>query len=115
MTDPADARLIYITAESPDEARAIGSALVEARLAACVNILGPVTSMYRWQGAVAETDETALIAKTRADLVEALTTFVRDMHSYTCPCIVALPIVGGNPDFLQWIATETSLDSLPGA
>lgn len=115
MTDTTDARLIYITTESPDEARAIGAALVEARLAACVNILGPVTSMYRWQGAVAEAEETALIAKTRADLVDALTSFVLEMHSYSCPCIVALPIVGGNPEFLQWIATETTLDSLPGA
>ena len=115
MTETADARLIYITTEGPEEARAIGSALIEARLAACVNILGPVTSMYRWQGAVAEAEETALIAKTRADLVDALTAFVIEMHSYTCPCIVALPITGGNPEFLQWIAAETTLEDLPGA
>lgn len=103
-------RLIYITAASADEARAIGRALVEERLAACANVLGPITSFYWWDGAVQEDGETALVAKTREDLVEALVERVKELHSYDCPCIVALPIEGGNPAFLDWIEAETRRD-----
>ena len=110
-----DIRLIYITTDGPDEARAIGRALVEARLAACVNIIDPMVSIYRWEGKVAEGRETVLIAKTRAALVGALTEKVRALHSYDCPCVVALPVDGGNPAFLAWIGAETTLDALPGA
>lgn len=107
MPDTPDTRLIYITAENTDEARAIGRALVDARLAACANVLGPMTSIYRWEGAVQEGEEAVLIAKTTAALVDALTAKVQELHSYDCPCIVALAVEGGNPDFLGWVATET--------
>jgi periplasmic divalent cation tolerance protein len=76
-------------------------------LAACANVLPGVTSVFRWQGEVQEDGETALILKTRSELVEPLTKRVKELHSYDCPCVVALPIAGGNPDFLQWIADET--------
>jgi periplasmic divalent cation tolerance protein len=108
MPDRSDARLIYITTDGTAEARMIGHALVESRLAACANILDPMTSVYWWDGAVREGQETVLIAKTTAALVEALTERVRDLHSYDCPCIVSVPIDGGNPVFLDWIAKETS-------
>ena len=104
---PVDIRLIYITTDGAEEARAIGRALVEARLAACANVLDPMTSIYRWEGAVQEGREAVLIAKTTAALVDAVTARVRELHSYECPCIVALPVDGGNPDFLDWIAAET--------
>lgn len=107
MTDASDVRLIYITTENAEEARSIGRALVEAGLAACANVLGPMTSIYRWEGAVQEGAETVLIAKTTVARVEALTAKVRALHSYDCPCIVALPVEGGNPAFLEWIAAET--------
>jgi len=107
MPDTPDTRLIYITTDGPDEARAIGRALVEARLAACANVLGPMTSIYRWEGAVQEGEEAVLIAKTTAALVDALTAKVRELHSYDCPCIVAVPVDGGNPAFLEWVAAET--------
>lgn len=107
MTDASETRLIYITTDGPDEARSIGRALVEARLAACANILDPMTSIFRWDGKVQEGRETVLIAKTTAALVDALTEKVRDLHSYDCPCVVALPVDGGNPGFLEWIAAET--------
>lgn len=107
MTDPSDIRLIYITTDGPEEARTIGRALVEARLAACANILDPMTSIFRWDGKVQEGQETVLIAKTTAALVDALTEKARALHSYDCPCIVALPVEGGNPEFLRWIAAET--------
>lgn len=104
-----DIRIVYITASCIDEARELGSALIEARLAACVNIFDPMTSMYWWQGEVAEARETVLIAKTRADLVDRLTALVQEVHSYSCPCVVALPVSGGNPAFLDWIVAETAI------
>ena len=99
--------MIYITTSSREEALRIGRTVVADRLAACANVLPGVTSVYRWQGEVQEDGETALILKTRSDLVERLTARVKELHSYDCPCVVALPIAGGNPDFLQWIAEET--------
>ncbi len=102
-----DARFVYITTGTADEARAIGRALVESRLAACVNILEGMCSLYWWEGKVAEGRETVLIAKTRRGLVEKLTARVKEMHSASCPCVVALPILAGNPEFLRWIETET--------
>jgi periplasmic divalent cation tolerance protein len=99
--------MIYITTSSTEEALRIGRDVVALRLAACANVLPGVTSVFRWQGEVQEDGETALILKTRSELVEPLTKRVKELHSYDCPCLVALPIAGGNPDFLQWIAEET--------
>lgn len=99
--------LIYITAADAREASALGRALVEARLAACANVLPAITPIYWWQGKVEEGSESALIAKTRDDLVERVVAFVKERHSYDCPCVVALPIVAGNPAFLDWIGSET--------
>ncbi len=100
-------KLIYITAGSVEEAKRIGRALVEERLAACANVLGAVTSFYWWQGALQEDGEAALIAKTRTDLVDRLVERVKALHSYDCPCVVAVPIEAGNPAFLDWIEAET--------
>jgi periplasmic divalent cation tolerance protein len=100
-------RLVYVTTSDREEARRIGRALVEARLAACVNILEGMNSLYWWEGALQEQTETVLIAKTRAELVEALSERVKSLHSDACPCVVALPIAGGNPAFLDWIVAET--------
>ncbi|CCQ73809.1 divalent-cation tolerance protein CutA [Magnetospira sp. QH-2] len=99
--------LIYITASSPDEALAIGETLVGERLAACVNILPGMISMYWWQGEVQQDEECVLIAKTRDTQVESLIARVKELHSYDCPCVVALPIEKGNPAFLQWIDEQT--------
>jgi periplasmic divalent cation tolerance protein len=108
MTDnPATHCLIYMTATDQHEARAMARTLVEARLAACVNIIGGMRSVYRWQGDIHEDDEIVVIAKTRRDLVAALTDKIRDMHSHDCPCVVSVPIEGGNPAFLDWIDTQT--------
>ncbi len=101
------ATMIYITASSPAEAAEIARKLVEERLAACANILGAIKSFYWWQGAVQEEGEVALILKTDSALVERLVKQVRALHSYTVPCVVALPIQAGNPDFLRWVAEET--------
>lgn len=99
---------IYMTAGSLEEAREIGRALVEERLAACVNLVEGMRSLYRWNGGVEEDEEVVMIAKSRSGLVDVLTDRVKALHSYDCPCVVALPIAGGNPEFLDWIGLETS-------
>ena len=99
--------LIYVTASSQEEATRIGRTLVEERLVACVNIIPGMTSMYWWEGAIQEDHETVLIAKTRAEHVPAIVDRVKSIHSYECPCVLALPIQGGNPGFLDWIHRET--------
>jgi periplasmic divalent cation tolerance protein len=101
------AALIYITAPSREEALRIGRVLVEERLAACANVHSPITSVYWWEGAVQEDGEVALVAKTRRDLVDRLAARARELHSYSCPCVVAVDIAGGNPAFLAWIDQET--------
>lgn len=102
-----DLRLIYITVAKIEEARHIGRALVEARLAACANIIPGIESIYHWQGDIVEDREIVLLVKTRADLVDAVIDKVKEMHSYTCPCVVALPILAGNPAYLEWLGQET--------
>jgi len=102
------ASLIYITCSDKSEAERIGQVLVESKLAACVNILDGMQSMFWWQGRAEKDQETVLLAKTRTALVSRLTDKVRSVHSYDCPCVVALPIIDGNPEFLQWIHEETA-------
>lgn len=98
----------YITAGSPEEARRIGRALVEERLAACANILDGMTSIYRWQGAVEEAAESVLIAKTQAVLFDRLAARVRELHSYDVPCVVELKVGRGNPAYLDWLRDGTA-------
>lgn len=99
---------VYVTCESMEQAESLGRSLVERRLCACVNLLPGMRSLYWWKGKVEEGRETVLIAKTREALLEPFTQAVKAMHSYEVPCVVALPILGGNPDFLQWIHDETA-------
>jgi periplasmic divalent cation tolerance protein len=98
---------IYITAGNRDEARVIGKALVSERLAACVNIIDNINSMYWWQGEIQDDREVILIAKTKESLIPELIEKVKTIHSYDCPCVVSLPIVDGNKEFLEWVAEET--------
>jgi len=95
--------MAYITAADEDEARRIARALVEERLAACANILGRIESIYRWEGEVQASAETALLAKTTDACFDALAARVRELHSYELPCIVAVPLARGEPAFLGWI------------
>ena len=97
---------IYMTAGSTDEARRIGKELVVARLAACVNILDNMNSFYMWQGEIQDDTEVVIIAKTTEDRLPALIEKVKALHSYDCPCIVAIPVSGGNQAFLDWIVEE---------
>lgn len=98
----------YITTGGKDEARIIGRALVESRLAACVNILDPMESIYRWEGKMASDQETVLIAKTTTGKLEALKAKVVAMHSYECPCILTFSVSGGHEPFMKWIEEQVN-------
>lgn len=101
------ALVVYMTASDADEAGRIGRMLVERRLAACVNVLGPIRALYRWEGAIHDEGEVAFIAKTEDDRLDELMQAVRQAHSYDTPCIVALPLAGGDARFLDWVRDQT--------
>ncbi len=105
--EPAEFVVVLVTAPSAEEGRRIGRALVEERLIACVNVVGPIRSIYRWQDAVEEADEHLLVMKARAADVEALAERVRGLHSYEVPEVVALPLTGGSEAYLTWLAAVT--------
>jgi periplasmic divalent cation tolerance protein len=105
-------RLIYMTAGSQEEARNVGKALVESKLAACVNIIDGMNSLYMWEGALQDDREVVLIAKTAENRVEDLIAKVKSVHSYDCPCILSIPVEGGNPDFVDWISNEVKKNVL---
>ena len=100
--------LVYITAPDMDCARKIGRTLVEHRLAACVNILPHMESIYWWDNAVQNEAEVVLLAKSTQDLFKALEAQVVAVHPYTTPCIVAVRLEHGHQPFLQWIQTQVS-------
>jgi periplasmic divalent cation tolerance protein len=100
---------VYITTSSRTEALSIGRAVVGERLAACANVLDGMTSIYWWEQSLQEDGEASLILKTRGDLIERLTARVRELHSYACPCVVAMPIASGNPGYLDWVFQETAM------
>lgn len=99
--------MLYITASSAKEAKKIGTALVKERLAACANVIDKIQSIYWWKDKIEKGAEALLIAKTKQLLVKKAIRRVKAIHSYDCPCVVALPIVDGNPAFLKWISQET--------
>jgi len=99
--------LAYITAKDKSQALSIGRALVEERLAACVNVIDNMTSIYRWEGEISEDHEAVLIAKTSSGKFEALTERVKQLHTYACPCVVSIPIAGGNGEYLDWLGENT--------
>jgi periplasmic divalent cation tolerance protein len=103
----SDVRVVLVTASSDEEATKIARGLVERRLAACVNVVPGVRSIYRWQGEVKEDRELLLVVKTREDLLGAVTDAVKSLHSYTVPETIALPVVGGAGPYLAWVREET--------
>ena len=94
---------VCVTVASDDEGARIARALVEERLAACVNQLPGVRSIYRWQGRVEEAREELVIIKTRRDLLPAIAKRVRELHSYDLPEFIALPILDGSAEYLEWL------------
>lgn len=99
---------VYTTYPSVVEAEQAGRALVERRLCACVNILPGMISFYWWQGKIDRGDEVVMIIKTRAGLVEPVRAAVKQMHSYTTPAILVLPVEAADPDYHAWIVAEAS-------
>lgn len=103
--------LVYTTWPDAAAAEEAGRALVEARLAACANILPGMVSLYHWQGALERAQEAVLILKTRRDLARSLTAAVRERHPYEMPAILVLSVDDAEPAFAQWITDETSAAS----
>ena len=103
MTDKV---VVMVTAGSLKEARKIALELVESRLAACVNVTGPVESVYEWQGKMERSRERLLLIKTSRKLFHEVETAIRKLHSYSTPEMICLPIVDGSRDYLDWLANS---------
>lgn len=99
-------RVVFVTVQR-DKARALATEIVENRLAACVNIVDTVRSVYRWKGKITSDDEALLVIKTATKKVENLIKYVKENHSYDIPEVVSLNIAEGNPDYLDWLDEET--------
>jgi periplasmic divalent cation tolerance protein len=97
---------LVTTTETETEAQRIARSLVEKRLAACVHVVGPITSTYRWKGSVETAREWLCLAKTSRGMLDRVMKTVRELHSYEVPELVALPIIGGSPDYLEWLGGE---------
>jgi periplasmic divalent cation tolerance protein len=104
----ADKNLVLSTTGSKEEAQTIARALVERRLAACVNIVGPIESVYRWQGKVQTSAEYLLLVKTTAERFSAVRLAIRELHSYELPECIALEIDNGSDEYLNWIEASVS-------
>ncbi len=102
----SDFIVVYVTVGSGEEADRIGATLVGEKLAACVNRVRSIQSVYRWQGKVEQSDEELLIIKTRRQFFPALEKRVKELHSYSVPEIIALPILEGSADYLSWLREQ---------
>ena len=107
ISEGGDALVVLITVASREEAERIARRLVEDRLAACVNIVPQVRSLFIWRGKFSQEDECLLVAKSRRARFPELTAAVKQLHSYSVPEIIALPILVGSADYLRWMADST--------
>lgn len=99
--------VVASTTDSADAARTLAAGVIEARLGACAQVLGPITSVFRWAGAVQTEQEWRVEIKTTADQVAALTAHLAAHHGYDVPEIIATPIIGGSADYLAWLTSQT--------
>jgi periplasmic divalent cation tolerance protein len=106
--DLMEALVVYITAPNEEEAAKIAKILVEERLAGCVNIIKDIRSIYSWQGKLEDEKEVLMIVKTRLELFSALTSKVKELHSYTVPEVIAMPIVDGSEEYIKWLKEATT-------
>lgn len=100
-------RILFSTLDSEEKAREIAHQLVQERLAACVNIVPNVTSVYKWKGAIERTTECLLVMKTADDRVEQLTQRIKELHPYEVPEIISFSVEHGHPPYLDWVVAET--------
>jgi len=101
------ARVVFVTAPAGETADAIARDLIEKRLAACVNVVRGVSSVYRWKGNVESDTEDLLVVKTSADSLDALEQRIKEIHPYSLPEFIVLPVVSGSRDYLDWVMSET--------
>jgi periplasmic divalent cation tolerance protein len=106
----SDTLIVFTNLPDRTSAFTLARALVDKRLAACVNVLGEISSVYRWKGEIADESEVAVLIKTRATAYPALEAAIKALHPYEIPEIVAVPVAGGLPAYLDWVAAETSPD-----
>ncbi len=99
--------VVYITTSSVSEAKKIGRKLVEEKLAACSNIVSPISSIYRWQGKICEDKEALIILKSKKKLFKQIEKKVKELHSYDVPEIIAIPVIEGSDSYLSWLRDET--------
>ncbi len=99
---------VLTTVANRHDAERIAGELLERRLAACVQVLGPVASTYRWKGTIETSDEWMLFIKSREELYPAIDAAIRELHPYDVPEILALPVAAGHADYLRWLAEETA-------
>jgi len=105
MKKPRDI-VVLVTTGSEEEAHSIADLLLNQRKAACVNIVARVDSLFWWQDKLDSAQECLLIVKTRASVLNEIVSLVKELHSYDIPEIIALPIIGGNQDYLEWVGKE---------
>ncbi|MCK4723555.1 MAG: divalent-cation tolerance protein CutA [Dehalococcoidia bacterium] len=98
--------VIFITTGTDEEAHKVAEVLLKHRDAACVNIVPRISSIFWWQGKLDSAQESLLIVKSKASLLSEIVKLVKEIHSYDVPEVIALPIIGGNPDYLEWIGKE---------
>lgn len=103
-------RLVYITCKDNEEAKKIGKTLVESKLCACVNIINQMQSLYIWEGKLIEDNESILIGKTTLPNLDSIQTKIKEIHSYTNPCIISFPILEGSREYLEWIEASVKRD-----
>jgi periplasmic divalent cation tolerance protein len=107
MEHVTDVVLILTTVPAAARADAIARSLVDERLAACVNVLSPMTSFYRWQGKIEQEEERQIVIKTTRDRVASVQTRLRDLHAYEVPEFLVLPVSDGSTGYLDWVRNET--------
>lgn len=114
MQQPDDLMIIFSTAPSEEVAGRIAREVVSANLAACVNILPGVLSVYKWEGSMEEANETLVMVKTTRDRIEELTQRLLSLHPYEVPEVIALPIETGNEKYLDWVRAMTRVETFKG-
>ena len=100
--------IVFVTVSSQEEGERIGSSLVESKLAACVNVLPQVSSIFSWQGKIEKDGEIMLLIKTTSERMDDLAAKIKEMHSYDVPEILAVPVFAGSRDYIDWVHQETN-------
>ncbi len=101
-----DIYFVYVTTPNLEEAEKIANTVVELRLASCANIINKVRSIYWWKGKIEKANELSIILKCSSNTYKSLEDKIKELHSYECPCIVAIPIEKGNSEYLEWVNSE---------